>query len=310
MEWDEVLICLTIVISSLLVVVVVVVERVGVAKAKQRLMTQLSHTHNLLWKLSMAQLKWNRYRYWNLSICVSVCVFKPRAAPQKQQRIAANWDESEIGRSTKVAIEEAAQSGGAFKPNLSVVSKAVVNAGVTILTTLLLRLQSCHSNSLWQIVYDIMIMLMTLVMSCNCCAWSVPRFSSSFLSAPCRVHRAPCLDWLHLSGQWDLYLQPCSRAKWTLWLVWDRCPALSCDLVRIVYGFQVCVDLCNHFMVSFALRTQLALSRPRPSTNWPRGQLLRYNCHRSQRNSAVPLPLLPARLMRPCRGLCIFRSTH
>lgn len=68
MEWDEVLICLTIVISSLLLVVVVVVaeERVGVAKAKQRLMTQLSHTHNLLWKLSMAQLNWNRYRYWNL----------------------------------------------------------------------------------------------------------------------------------------------------------------------------------------------------------------------------------------------------
>lgn len=67
------LICLTIVISSLLLaVVVVVVERVGVAKAKQRLMTQLSHTHNLLWKLSMAQLKRNRYRYWNLPVCVSV----------------------------------------------------------------------------------------------------------------------------------------------------------------------------------------------------------------------------------------------
>lgn len=210
-----------------------------------------------------------------------------------------------------MAIEEAAQSGGAFKPNLSVVSKAVVNAGVTILTTLLLRLQSCHSNSLWQIVYDIMIMLMTLVMSCNCCAWSVPRFSSSFLSAPCRVHRAPCPVPGLITLKWPMRfvfaaVQPC-KVDSVVGLGSLPCSALSCDLVRIVYGFQVCVDLCNHFMVSFALRTQLALSRPRPSTNWPRGQLLRYNCHRSQRNSAVPLP---ARLMRPCRGLCIFRSTH
>lgn len=59
-SWDEVLICQTIVISPQLLcsdVDVVAEPRVGVAKAKQRLMTQLSR--NLLWKLSVEQLKLN-----------------------------------------------------------------------------------------------------------------------------------------------------------------------------------------------------------------------------------------------------------
>lgn len=62
-SWDEVLICQTIVISPQLLrsaVVVVAEPRVGVAKAKRRLMTQLSR--NLLWKLSVEQLKLNGNR--------------------------------------------------------------------------------------------------------------------------------------------------------------------------------------------------------------------------------------------------------
>lgn len=62
-SWDEVLICQTIVISPQLLrsdVVVVAEPRVGVAKAKQRLMTQLSR--NLLGKLSVEQLKLNGNR--------------------------------------------------------------------------------------------------------------------------------------------------------------------------------------------------------------------------------------------------------
>lgn len=58
-SWDEVLICQTIVISPQLLRSDVV-PRVGVAKAKQRLMTQLSR--NLLWKLSVEQLKLNGNR--------------------------------------------------------------------------------------------------------------------------------------------------------------------------------------------------------------------------------------------------------
>lgn len=58
-SWDEVLICQTIVISPQLLRSAVV-PRVGVAKAKQRLMTQLSR--NLLWKLSVEQLKLNGNR--------------------------------------------------------------------------------------------------------------------------------------------------------------------------------------------------------------------------------------------------------
>lgn len=137
----------------------------------------------------------------------------------------------------------------------------LTTAGVTILTTCFpspvqqqLQLQL---KSVWQIVYDIMIMLMTLVMSCNCCAWSVPRFSSSSL---CQSS----LDWLHLSGQWDLYL---CRVQW----VGKVDSVVGFGLILwIVYGFQVCVDLCNHFMVTLCVRNVVGCrSSSQPTSNCP-----------------------------------------
>lgn len=167
------------------IILIVVVARVGVAKAKQRLMTQLSH--NLLWKLSMEQLKRNRYRYWHLKLpplLLFLLTAHAKSSSPKMKRIAANWDESEIRRSSQVAIEEAAPSSPIWVSFLRPWSMRVLQFWRRSSGLLPATLQSCSSNSLWQIVYDIMIMLMTLVMSCNCCAWSVPRFSSSSLPAP------------------------------------------------------------------------------------------------------------------------------
>lgn len=158
-SWDEVLICQTIVISPQLLRSAVV-PRVGVAKAKQRLMTQLSR--NLLWKLSVEQLKLNGN--WSQS----------KELPQ-------NWDESEIRQLKKRRLQAQFECLSSKAWPLRVLQFWRPSSPSFPQLQLALELKS-----VWQIVCDIMIMLMTLVMSCNCCAWSVPRFSS---------RRAPWTDY-------------------------------------------------------------------------------------------------------------------
>lgn len=127
-RWDEVLICQTIVIFLLLLrccccCCCCVEPRVGVAKAKQRLMTQLSH--NLLWKLSVEQLKLNRNRNWSLLPHNS-----PSPSHVKSCQLRGKWNQAKR------------QSGnwrcGACKPNLSVVSLAFL-----LLLLLFLRPDHC-----------------------------------------------------------------------------------------------------------------------------------------------------------------------
>lgn len=199
---------------------------------------------------------------------------------------AANWDESEIQLKKRrlQAQFECRFSGSLLRPDHC----GCYNFDDPPFTSFRQLQLALELKSVWQIVCDIMIMLMTLVMSCNCCAWSVPRFSSS---------RAPSLDWLHLSGQWDL----CSKewAKWTLWLFGFVRP----DLVDRLRFSSLC-----RFVQSFhgyALRTQR-----QPATNCPRPIItVQLSQKSTQQVGSNPFSSLTASLhMRPCRGLCFFWS--
>lgn len=179
---------------------------------------------------------------------------------------------------------------GAFEPNLSVVSKAVVNASVTILTTLL-RSAPCNPAIVQlklsladRIRYndnadDARNELQLLRLECATILEQLPPCSQ--LAAP-TLCLCLCLDWLHLSGQWDLYLY---RAAVQSGLCAWCCSALPCSVLILRGSFTVFkfVSICA--IISWFRFAYATLSRPRPSTNWPTGQLLRYNCHRSQRNS-------------------------
>lgn len=90
----------------------------------------------------------------------------------------------------------------------------------------------------------IMIMLMTNVMSCNCCAFGVcHKFFNKTERERARAMEWKRANWLHLSGQCDLYLCRGLRVKW------------SCGFSR--WSSVVSFNRCNHFMVSSIKHTQV-----------------------------------------------------
>lgn len=100
------------------------------------------------------------------------------------------------------------------------------------------------------------------------------------------------LDWLHLSGQWDLCTVQKSGQSGLC-----GCLASFGLILGIVYGFQVCVDLCNHFMV-----TQQQIAPPSPIITVQLSQ-------KSTQVGSNPFSSSTAsHHMRPCRGLCFFWS--
>lgn len=215
-SWDEVLICQTIVISPQLLrsaVVVVAEPRVGVAKAKQRLMTQLNR--NLLWKLSSEQLKLNGNR-------------------SQSKELPQNWDESEIRQLKKRRHQAQFECLSSkawplrvlqfWRPPFHLLPPTATETGTQICLADRMRYNDNADDARNEL------QLLRLE-----CATILVEQSS--------------LDWLHLSGQWDLCTVQKSGQSGLC-----GCLASFGLILCIVYGFQVCVDLCNHFMVTLCVR--------------------------------------------------------
>lgn len=236
--------------------------------------TSWTHTKPLVIADGMESKSWaarqKTYTKW-------VAIIKPKYA--KSQKLMPIETKVKIQRSGKVAIEEAAQSEAQAQANsnLSVVSFCLVSSRLVVVVVVIsskawpLRvLQFCFCNqiddslsrsSLWlvvrlsvcvcrpQIEYDIMIMLMTIVMSCNCCVLECATILLRSSSRLC-LHLRPRFHLpLFVLARWLITLKWPMRfvfvpwqAKWTV--VWVCLADLQDRLL-----FQVCVDLCNHFMV-------------------------------------------------------------
>jgi len=152
-----------------------------------------------------------------------------KAKIRKEPKIDGNWDESENSAERQSGNW---RRGSGQEANLSVVfSPLAVVAAIVVVVVIsskvwpLRVLQFCLQSNWWlsllsclsflcgtlcvmvsvpEIEYNIMIMLMTIVMSCNCSALECATIlASSRLRFQLRLGLA---DWLHLSGQWDLYL--------------------------------------------------------------------------------------------------------
>lgn len=198
---------------------------------------------------------------------------------------------------------------GAFEPNLSVVSKAVVNASVTILTTLL-RSAPCNPAIVQlklsladRIRYndnadDARNELQLLRLECATILEQLPPCSQ--LAAP-TLCLCLCLDWLHLSGQWDLYLYRAAvQSGLCAWcLIALPCPAQSWSCADRLRFSSLCRFVQSFH--GFVLRTQ----RCRGPGHQQIGQQANY-----YGTTVTEVNATRSRFMRPCRGLCIFRSTH